>query len=336
MKDPYKTLGVSKSASDEEIKKAYKKLAIKYHPDRNPDNPSAEEQFKEVSSAYSLLTNPDQRKKYDTYGSVDPGDIPKRNPYVDFEEILRGFAGDGFGFGRTRRQARGEDIQQAISIDFLEAAHGCEKKIAAEYPYNCTDCRRTGAKDGTALQQCSACGGQGKIGRNEGFMNILTTCPACAGKGNIIIDKCEKCDGKGVRFKKEVLKIKIPAGVNQGTAMKLAGKGMPSAYGAPGDMYLRIMIKAHPQFKRDGNNVYTELKVNYINAILGDKVKIETIHGPVDLKIPAGTQPQQLLKIAKKGINKQGDHMVRVQIEIPKKVTDAEKALLLGLKDIQK
>jgi len=338
MKNPYETLGVSKTASEDEIKKAFRKLAIQHHPDKNPDNPQAEEKFKEVNSAYEILSNPEKRQQYDIYGTIDPRQ--QATSGFDPFDIMRGsgiFDDSWFGgFGRKRRGMRGDDIRKSIVIDFMEAAKGCVKNLQVEYPYNCTTCKRTGAKDGKAVKECTTCHGHGKVGRNQGMLQILTTCPSCMGKGKIIVEKCPECLGKGVKHKKETLKVTVPAGLENGTSMRLAGKGMPSPYGTEnGDLYIVAKVMPHAKFKRDGLRIYTEEDVNYIDAILGTKINVETIHGVVKLTIPSGTQPGSILKIKGKGIignSNKGDHLVGINVKLPTKLTEEEKDLLEKLK----
>lgn len=339
MKDPYKTLGVKRDADAGAIKKTYRKLALQYHPDKNPDNPEAEEKFKEINAAYEVLSDSEKRQKYDTYGDINPRDPTLGND--PFSNIRNSMHNSGFWnmYNGGARSVRGDDIQQAIRIDFIDAAKGVVKKLSIDYPYSCTSCKGNGSKDGTSLETCETCKGAGKIGQNRGMMQILYSCPACQGEGSTIIEKCTDCAGNKTKIKNEILKITIPAGINDGTIMRLQGKGMPSHYGAsPGDLFLSISISSHPVFNRDGMTIFSEKTIGYIDAILGIKIPVETIHGKVKLKIPAGTQPNSMLKISGKGVIKgkiKGDHLVGIKVIIPDKISPQEKELLSQLKNIK-
>lgn len=331
MKDPYKTLGVKKDAAAGEIKSAYRKLAIEFHPDKNPDDSNAEEKFKEISSAYDVLSNEEKRKQYDLYGEIGS------------RQQDSGFPGFG-GFNMSdifggQRSTRGSDARKSIKIGFMEAAHGCVKKISIDYPYKCNACKGNGSKDGTSIKSCETCGGVGKVGYSQGFMQILRTCHGCHGQGSTILEKCTDCHGHKTKTKSETLKITIPAGLNNGMTMRLSGKGMPSPYGTEnGDLYLTVIVTPHPRFKRDGIHVYSEENIQYVDAILGTKIQTKTIHGNVKLKIPAGTQPGSVLKIKHKGVNAangKGDHMVSVKVSLPKELSKQEKELLEKLKGIK-
>jgi len=328
MKNPYKVLGVKKDASTEDIKKAYRQLALQYHPDKNPDNPDAESKFKDISSAYEILNNQEKRQQYDMYGDVSsrpqsggPGGVR-----VDIDDFFSG----------RRSRTRGDDVSKRISISFMEAAKGCIKTISIDYPQECTSCKGNGSENGTSLETCSQCNGAGRIGYNQGFMQILQTCPLCQGRGSKITKPCSTCSGKGVTFKNEVLKVTIPAGLGHGSTIRLSRKGMPSQYGSEnGDLYLSVLVTPHPKFKRDGINVYSEETVNYIDAILGIKILVNTIHGQVKLKVPAGTQPNSILKIGGKGITRdkaKGDHLVGINVSLPTKISKKEQELLSKLK----
>lgn len=338
MKSPYEILGISRGASKEEIKKAYRDLAKQTHPDKNPNDPSAEEKFKEVTAAYEVLSNPEKRQEYDLYGDINPrAQHAGQDP---FEHIRNAMNNSGFwNMGGGGRSVRGDDIQQTIKIDFMDAAKGVTKKLSIDYPCACTACKGNGSKDGTSLKTCEMCNGVGKVGQNRGMMQILHSCPSCRGEGSTIIEVCTDCRGRKTKIKNEVIKFTIPAGINDRTTMRLQGKGMPSHYGAePGDLYLSISIAPHPVFKRDGMTVFSEKTIGYLDAILGIKIPVETIHGGVKLKVPAGTQPNSVLKISGKGVIKgaaKGDHLVGIKIEIPNKISQQEKELLQKLKGIK-
>lgn len=339
MQDPYKVLGVEKSASDDEIKKAYRKLALKFHPDKNPDDPKAEDKFKEISAAYDQIGDPKKRRAYDTGGFSSVGAGAGAGTYEDFMERLRkqwkkagGIFGneDPFGFGS--KSFKGDDLKKTLRITFMEAVKGSSKQISVNYPSNCQDCNGSGAEKGTEIENCSGCNGVGQLGSVRGNVQFIQTCPACKGSGNRIKKKCSSCKGTGLKYKIEKINVTIPAGVESGLSMRLAGKGMKSEYGQePGDLYLSLIVDPHPTFERSGSTILSEKKISYIEAILGTKVSVETIHGNVKMTIPPGTQPGSMLRIPKKGISARGvagDHVVRVKVNIPKKVSDKEKELL--------
>jgi len=336
MNDLYSVLGVEKSASEQELKKAYRQLALKYHPDKNPDDKEAEEKFKEISAAYEILSDAEKRKQYDTFGTVSN---IGQNPQPDFD-IRDIFSNMGFDFGdifsgkQRGRPARGQDLRKSINISFMDSALGCSKNIKIEYPFSCKSCGGNGSKDGNNVYPCPTCNGSGKIGRRQGVMQILTTCAACNGRGERIAIKCDDCEGSGQKYREEVLKVSIPAGIDSNTTMRLAGKGMPSDYGGPsGDLYLSLRVMPHKKFNKVGKTITSDEKVGYIDAILGTKIDVETIHGNVAIKVPAGTQPNSKLRLPGKGIA-QGDHIITINVSLPKKLSDEEKELLTKLKSL--
>lgn len=349
MKDPYEILGISKDANENEIKKAFRQLALKYHPDKNNGSKESEEQFKDINTAYEILSDPEKRKMYDIYGTINPRDVQSQSgPEIDPFEFIRraggfGFSPDFFDFennyGQQKKNIRGQDISKEITINFLEAVLGTTKEVTIEYPYSCVSCHGTGADNGTAIKKCDTCSGQGKIGQRQGFMQILRTCPSCNGRGQIILTRCKECVN-GQKFRTETIKVHIPIGVEDGNAIRVAGKGMSSQYnGVSGDLYLRIEVMPHEKFKRDRFTIYSEEEINYIDAILGTKIETETIHGPVNLKIPAGIQPGHILKIKSKGVIKnkemEGDHLVCIKVKLPTKLDKEEKELLEELKTMK-
>ncbi|MFA5024032.1 MAG: DnaJ C-terminal domain-containing protein [Patescibacteria group bacterium] len=332
--NPYEVLGIQKTASEQEIKKAFRELAFKYHPDRNKD-PGAEDKFKEVSSAYEILNNPETRKMYDNFGTTSSRDIPNDNydPFADLKKYANhpGFA-DWFGSEKTNNhQTRGQDVVKNITIDFMEAVLGANKTINIEYPFPCTSCNGTGAENGTSLKVCDACSGRGKIGKNQGFMHIIQTCRTCAGKGNIILNKCKECN-RGTKTKTEKMTVDIPVGIDDGSAICIQGKGMSSPYGDNGDLFIQIEITPHNKFKRDRLTIYSEEEIDYLDAILGTKIEVNTIHGAINMKIPAGIQPGHILKVSGKGIIKndsiRGDHLIGIKVKIPNNIKDSERELL--------
>lgn len=338
MKDLYEILEVKRDASEQEIKKSYRKLAHQFHPDKNQGNNEAEERFKEISAAYDILGDANKRKQYDLTGSTSNAGNHNQDMYNDI------FGSMGFDFGDIfsgspfgRRETRGQDIKKQITIPFMESVLGCSKDIRIDYPYECSGCKGNGSKDGNSIKKCSTCDGAGKVGRRQGVMQILTACPSCRGNGHFIIDKCLECSGLGKKNKSETLKITIPKGIDDGTAMRLSGKGMLSDYGGKnGDLYIVVKVLQHNKFKKSGNSILSDEQVSYIDAILGTDMDIETIHGKVSLNIPPGTQPNSKLKIVKKGVANNGDHIVNISIKLPKKISDEEVELLNKLKNLSR
>lgn len=342
MKSPYEILGVKKDASEDEIKSAFRKLALQWHPDKNPNNPEAEEKFKEISSAYDVIGDPQKRKQYDMFGSVGNGSQPGHGygaPPIDIEDLFNrsGFnIEDLFGGRQTRRSTKGEDLQQVLSISFMESVNGCTKHISVSYPFECKSCKGSGAKDGN-VKTCESCKGAGKIGYRQGFIQVVRTCDGCRGAGYEIIEKCTTCNGSGEDKKTEKIKMAIPQGIENGTVMRLAGKGMDSDLGGPsGDLFLHVRVEPHKKFTRIKDNIHTEEHVNYLDAILGNKIKVETVHGNVSVDIPAGTQPNAMLRVSGKGIvtkNSKGDHIVKVLISIPTSLKEEDRKILEELRD---
>lgn len=331
MNDPYNTLGVEKDASEAEIKKAYRKLALDYHPDRNPDNQDAENKFKEISEAYEVLGDPEKRQMYDQYGHTNPQNIDP------FENMRSGLGFDlGDIFGHKARSTKGPSLRQNIVVDFMEATKGCSKTIAVDYANECKDCNGNGSEGGINLDTCDICQGSGRVGTQRGFIQVLRHCDKCQGRGTIVKKVCNICNGSGQNTKTEKLKITIPPGIDNGVIMRLAGKGMPGMYGENGDLLLSIYVKPHDQFIKHGMDIYTEETIDYLDAILGSDKMVSTIHGIVKLKIPCGTQPNSMLKITGKGIDaksNKGDHLVKIKIKIPTNISDKDRELLLKLKE---
>lgn len=351
-RDYYEVLGVSKGATDAEIKKAYRKEAKKYHPDLHPGDKEAEAKFKEVNEAYEVLSDSTKKARYDQYGhaGVDPNFGAGGGSYggggfdFDFGDIFSDFFGGGFSGSRRRNgPKKGRDIQQRINITFEEAAFGCEKEINITKQENCSSCGGSGAKAGTTADTCPNCHGSGQVTQQQrsmfGIVQNVVTCPNCGGTGKIIKNPCNDCRGTGkVRVNKKI-KITIPAGIDDGQALQLSGKGEPGEKGGPnGDLIIVVSIKKHDVYTRDGADVYVDIPITFAQAALGDKIEIPTIHGKVKIDIPEGTQTGTTFRLRDKGIpymrgNGNGSEYVTVKIEVPKKLTNKQKDLLRQFAD---
>ena len=352
-RDYYEVLGVSKGASDDEIKKAHRKLAKKYHPDLNRDNPEAAEKFKELNEAYEVLSDKDKRAKYDQFGfaGVDPNYGAGQGGFGggfggfdrgDLGDIFVWFFGGGCGgsSSRSRRNApqRGETLQQRIMLSFEEAAFGCEKEITINRTESCDECGGTGAEKGTSVETGANCPGSGVVMQTQrtplGMFQTQGACPNCRGTGKIIRKPCKKCGGTGKMRKSRTLKVKIPAGIDDGQSIQLRGQGNAGVNGGPsGDVIVTISIRPHPLFTRDGNNVICEIPISFPQAALGDTLQVPTIDGKVEYTIPEGTQTGTVFRLRGKGIQNvngrgRGDQYVRVNIEVPTHLTDHQKHLL--------
>ncbi len=346
-RDYYEVLGVSKSASNDEIKAAYRKLAKKYHPDLNKE-PDAEEKFKEVQEAYDVLSNAQKKAQYDQFGHAAfeqgaGGFSGGFNGFGDFQDVdLGDIFGSFFGGGRrsSRRTGptRGNDRSASISIKFMEAINGKTIEFPITYDEPCTKCGGTGANSSSDIETCSHCNGTGSVRTRQqtifGTMETNTTCPHCNGTGKIIKNKCTSCDGKGYNRVKRNVEVKIPAGINNGQQIRVAGKGERGSNGGPnGDLFIEVRVERDSRFERDGNDIHTILEVPMVEAALGCTVEIETVYGPVEMTIKEGTQSGQILKLRGKGVkdlrgNGQGDHLVHIKVITPTKLTNEQKTLL--------
>lgn len=354
-RDYYEVLGVQKGASEDELKKSYRRLARKYHPDLNKDNPEAAEKFKEVNEAYEVLSDADKRAKYDQFGfaGVDPsyggGGAGGFGGFDmgDLGDLFGSFFGGGFGGGRTQRRnapQRGESIRQTVILSFEEAAFGCEKEISIERTESCDECGGTGAAKGTSAETCPNCRGTGSVTQTQrtplGMFQTQTSCPNCHGTGKIIKNPCSKCGGAGRLRKKRKFKVNIPAGIDEGQSIQQRGQGNAGINGGPaGDLLVTIAIRPHPIFKRDGQNVYVDIPVSFAQAALGDTLQVPTIDGRVEYKMPEGTQTGTVFRMKGKGIQNvsgrgRGDQYVRVNLEVPKNLSEKQKKLLREFEDI--
>lgn len=343
-RDYYEVLGVNRDASEDDIKKSYRKLAMKYHPDRNPDNPKAEAQFKEAKEAYEVLSDPEKRAAYDRFGHA--GVDPSAASGAGFGGMGGGFAdafGDIFGdlFGNAggggRRQGgvyRGADLRYNLEIDLKEASRGTETRIRVPTLENCGTCKGSGARPGTSPTTCGTCGGQGQVRMQQGFFSIQQTCPTCHGTGKAITTPCSECGGAGRVRKHKTLAVKIPAGIDHGDRVRLAGEGEAGVGGGPpGDLYVVVQIRPHPVFTRDGSDLHCEMPISFGVAALGGEIEIPTLDGHARLKIPAETQSGQVFRLRGKGIktlrgNGHGDLLCHVTVETPVRLTESQKALL--------
>ena len=342
-RDYYEVLGVAKNADEAEIKKAYKRLAMKYHPDRNPDNKDAEEKFKEAKEAYEILTDGQKRAAYDQYGhaGVDPSMGAGRGPGgpggPSFSDIFGDVFGDIFGGGRggaQRGPQRGADLRYNMELTLEEAVSGVSKQIRIPTLIHCKTCDGSGAKKGTKPSTCSHCGGVGQVRMQQGFFAIQQTCPICHGTGQVIKDPCPDCDGHGRIEQYKTLSVKIPAGVDNGDRIRLAGEGEAGAPGAPnGDLYVQVHVREHAIFTRDGDNLYCEMPISFATAALGGELEVPTLDGRVKLKIPEETQTGKMFRLRGKGVapmrgGATGDLLCRVIVETPVNLNARQKELL--------
>ncbi|WP_298625506.1 molecular chaperone DnaJ [uncultured Legionella sp.] len=346
-RDYYELLEVSRSASDAEIKKAYRKLAMKYHPDRNPDDASAEEKFKEIQKAYAILSDSQKRSAYDQFGhaGVDgagggPGGFGGFGGFGDvFEDIFENIFSGGRGQGRQSRGQRGSDLQFNVQLTLEEAAAGKEVEITVPRHGTCTVCTGTGAKKGTSPKTCETCNGIGQVRIQQGFFSIQQTCPSCHGEGKQISDPCTNCHGQGRIRESKKLTVKIPAGVDNGDRVRLSGEGEAGVHGGgPGDLYVQISVKKHSIFERQDNDLHCEVPISFIIAVLGGAIEVPTLEGRVTLKIPEETQTGKVFRLRGKGMKSvrghgQGDLLCKVVVETPVNLSREQKDLLTQLQE---
>ncbi len=343
-RDYYEVLGVTRAAEGEEIKRAYRRLAMKYHPDRNPGDAEAELKFKECAEAYEVLSDDGKRKRYDQFGhgGVSGGHDFSHMDVTDifsmFDDIFGGaFAGRaGSGGGGRARGARGFDLETQVELSLAEVAVGAEKTIEFERQDNCDTCKGTGAKPGSSPIVCVQCGGNGRVAQQGfgGMFRMVTTCPNCRGRGSVVREHCMSCAGTGRQLRKQTVTVKIPAGVHEGQAVRITGQGEPGDAGAPpGDLHCYITVKPHPIFSRHNNDLVCQFPISFTQAALGATVEVPTLKGVENLDIPGGTQHGEVFKLRGKGLpdvrsHRAGDELVQVLIEVPKRLTEKQRQLL--------
>ena len=345
-RDFYEILEVDCGAGAEEIKKAYRKQAVKYHPDKNPGDKAAEEKFKELGEAYEILSDPQQRAVYDRHGhaAFDKrsgggfGRGQAHDPFDIFREVFGGgsILDELFGNGRNDPNApqRGDDLRFDLEISFEEAANGCEKEIAVTKPERCADCNGAGAEAGSKVRACTTCGGRGQVITARGIFSVAQPCPHCHGAGRIIEKPCRTCRGAGRREHASKIKLRIPAGVDTGSRLRSSGNGEAGVRGGPtGDLYVVLHVKAHEIFQREGDDLLCEILVSFVQASLGADIEVPTLSGKTEIKIPAGTQPGTMFRLKGKGIKNvqghgHGDLHIRINVEVPTHLSGAQKAKL--------
>jgi molecular chaperone DnaJ len=344
-RDYYEVLGTERTATEEEIKKAYRKLALKYHPDRNPNDKGSEEKFKELGEAYEILMDPQSRAAYDQYGHAafdsrarasasagfhDPTDI--------FREVFgnSGIFDEFFGGGGGQRGGaqRGDDLRYDMELSFIEAAQGCEKEITVSKMSECEVCKGTGAEEGATTKTCPQCGGRGQVIMSRGIFSVAQTCPRCEGRGRMVDKPCRRCSGTGRRERTASIKIKVPAGVDGGSRLRSSGNGEAGMRGgAPGDLYVVLHVKQHEIFTRDGDDLICEVPISFAQAALGAQIQVPTLEKTAEIKIPAGTQSGSVFRLKGRGVRNvqgygHGDLLVRAQVEIPSRLNSAQRAKL--------
>lgn len=357
-RDYYEILGVSRSADSDELKRAYRRMARKYHPDVNKD-PGAEETFKEINRAYEVLSEPQMRARYDRFGEAGVGgagagagggfqDFSDMGGFADiFESFFSNFPGGAAAqSARQRGPIRGDDLRLDLKLDFKEAIFGGEKEIKISHLETCGTCSGSGAKPGTRPRTCGTCGGSGQVRRATrtpfGSFTQVSACPTCSGTGEVIEERCQTCSGSGQVQESKKLKINVPAGVDNGTRLRVSGEGDAGLRGGPaGDLYVYLFVREDAEFRRDGINIHSDLKISYLQAILGSQLEVNTVDGPVELEIPAGTQPGTVLTLQDRGVPRlgnpvsRGNHLITIKVEIPTRLKQEEKELIAKLAEIR-
>ncbi len=352
-RDYYEILGIERTASIQEVKKAYRRLAVRYHPDKNPGDAAAEERFKEAAEAYAVLSDGDKRARYDRFGHAGVGGAAGSpfsggfDPTVfgDFADILGDLFGFGMGGGRRRggrAATRGADLRYDLVLSFEEAAFGTTETLRIPRLETCEDCAGTGSEGQRAPKVCSACGGRGQVAFSQGFLTVARTCPQCGGQGSRVTDPCPTCRGEGRRERERSIEVKIPGGVDEGSRLRLGGEGEHGRLGGPaGDLYVVLRVQPHERFVRQGADVFSEVEIAYPQAVLGGTVGVETLHGEVPLEVPAGSPGGREFRLRGQGIPRlggggRGDHVVRVAVRVPhpRELSEEEGELLRRLAEI--
>lgn len=350
--DYYAILGVPRDASTEDIKKAYRRLAMQYHPDRNSDNPEAEDKFKEASQAYAVLGNEEKRRIYDTYGveglrnggGFQDFSFFSDSVFSDFEDILGNFFGFGSMFGNSRRRRgprRGQDLAMELNLTLQEAYDGIERTVTLQREEACPECKGSGSRPGTQPEVCPQCSGSGQVRRSQGFFSVTTPCRMCSGTGRIIKDPCETCQGSGRIKGEKQLSVKIPPGVDSGNRLRMAGEGEAGHAGGPaGDLYLILQVQPEKGFSREGNDLIMDVEITFAQAALGDTLKVQAPSGTEQIKIPAGAQPGQVVVVRNKGFRNvngwgRGDLKAVLRVRTPEKLSREEKKLFQSLRELE-
>lgn len=349
-RDYYEVLGVGRDAGDADVKKAYRALAMKHHPDRNPGDEKAEAAFKEASEAYQVLSDPEKRSAYDRFGHDGLRGMGHQG-FSNFEDIFSSFGdvfGDLFGGvfsgGRARRDGpqKGRDLAYQLELTFEEAAAGVERELEFERPAECAYCGGSGAKSPDAVRECASCGGSGQMSYRQGFMTYSTTCRDCGGAGSRIVERCAECEGSGRRRERRKVKVKIPPGVDEGARLRLREEGEGGARGGPpGDLFVVVSLLEHEEFERDGADVASRVPVTFSQAALGDTVKVRTLYGESELEIPRGVQSSEVVRLKGEGFRRlrgggRGDHIFLVRVRTPTKLTPEEEKLFAELSEIER
>lgn len=350
-RDCYEVLGLERTTDAEEIKKAYRRLALKYHPDKNPGDKAAEEKFKELGEAYEILSDPQKRALYDQHGhaafdrrSGGFGGGGFHDPFEIFRDVFGGggIFEDLFGGGRLdpTRPQRGNDLRYDMEITFEEATRGCEKEITVTKPQVCDACRGTGAEPGSRIRECPSCGGRGQVNISRGLFSIAQTCSRCQGAGRVLDKPCRSCHGEGRRDLPSKIKLRVPAGVDTGARLRSVGNGEAGHRGGPpGDLYVVLHVQPHALFQREGDDLLCEVPVSFVQAALGAEVEVPTLNGPSTIKIPAGVQPGTMFRLKGKGVKNvqgygHGDLHVRIAVEVPTRLSAAQRAKLQEFADL--
>jgi molecular chaperone DnaJ len=339
MEDYYETLGISRNCTLEEIKTAYRRLALKYHPDKNPGNKAAEERFKKLSEAYQVLADTEKRQLYDLYGHAGLAGLDMGG-FSGFEDIFSSFGEvfeDFFGFGRRRGRTRpqpGADLRHRVVLTLEQVVQGLDTSLKLERRVSCRRCQGQGLEPGTQRQTCGRCGGRGQVGQVRGMLKIFTTCPECRGAGSLIASPCQECGGAGVLLERKQVQVRIPPGVDNGTRLRLRGEGEAGAAGGPpGDLYIEVQIAPHSLFTREGKDLQYRAQLSFVEAALGSEVEIPTLNSSTRLTIPSGTQPGATFRIPGEGMpnlrsNSRGDLLVEVELKTPTDLTPKQEKLL--------